>query len=157
MYFCRVVQKHGCADHQGDTGMDVMARTKPADSDFMSDEGDMVRRRRERLGWHRNQLAKLAGLSRDTVAAVEAGEGFRHATLTKINKVLEAEEVEQGYTTPPLPEKLAGETESAIVVIHLKNDTGEVVLRGPREDRAALVADAQQLLDHMTRQEQDDK
>lgn len=123
-----------------------MAREHRADSDPVSDEGKAVQARRERLGLGKNELAEAADVSRDTVAAIEAGEGFRRSSLTKIENALKAAEDEAGLTAPPRVNEPAG---PHIVVVQLKNERGEVVLQGPVEDLPALEAAAQRLLDHL--------
>jgi transcriptional regulator with XRE-family HTH domain len=52
-------------------------------------EGDEVRARRARLGIDVKPLAELAGVNRDTLAAIEAGQGFRTSSLGKIKRALE--------------------------------------------------------------------
>src|SRR4051812_31490803 len=119
-----------------------MAREKQAESAPVSSEGDSVRRRRERLGLHKNELADAAGVSRDTLAAIESGEGFRRTSLTKIEQALEAAEVEAGIDAPS-PEQEPESVQSRPVVINL--DGGAVVVEGPIENLEALIAAAERL------------
>lgn len=68
------------------------------------------------------ELAREAGVNRDTVAAIERGQGFRRSSLTKIEKALDAIEEESGiHTPPPVPQPVEFEVriegEPAITVI----------------------------------------
>lgn len=132
-----------------------MARSE-ADSDDMSVEGDRVVARRQRLGMDKSRLASEAGVSRDTLNAIERGQGFRNSSLRKIERVLDAREQEAGITEPVEVAPVASASQSRIVIIRLKNDVGEVVLEGPAENQASLIADAQRLLDHMREQTDND-
>jgi len=66
------------------------------DFDVPGADGERVQARRERLGLDKGRLASDAGVSRDTLAAIERGHGFRRSSLTKIERVLEGYEVESG-------------------------------------------------------------
>lgn len=46
--------------------------------------GDIVKAQRRAKGWSQDQLAEAAGLSRPTVARVEAGSAVSTATLSKV-------------------------------------------------------------------------
>lgn len=121
-----------------------MAREDRADSGPASDEGVMVTRRRERLGLTIGELAELAKVNRDTVSAIENGQGFRRDSLTKIEKALLAEEEEAGLAPidgPAAPGEV--EPQSRPVVINL--DGGAVVVEGPIENLEALIAAAERL------------
>lgn len=50
--------------------------------------GDSVRQARERRGWTQTQLAERAGVSRPTVARIEAGQDVSMATLTQVARSL---------------------------------------------------------------------
>ena len=54
----------------------------------VSEEGDRVRARRERLGMSKSDLAAEAKVNRNTLAAIEAGESFNRTTLAKIERAL---------------------------------------------------------------------
>lgn len=124
-----------------------MARQNTAESGFVSDEGKEVTRRRERLGMHKNELADAAGVSRQTLAAIEEGAGYRRASLTKIERALAEAEAEAGMTAPPpTPQQAERRSTPRTVVVRLKNDKGEVVLEGPAEDLPALQAAAEALM-----------
>jgi transcriptional regulator with XRE-family HTH domain len=66
----------------------------------MSDEGTRVKQRRERLGVDKKELAAEAGVNRNTLAAIEAGESFNRTSLAKIERALDALELEAGIGTP---------------------------------------------------------
>ena len=127
-----------------------MAREDRAELGPVSDEGKEVTRRRERLGMHKNELADAAGVSRATLAAIEGGEGYRRASLTKIERALAEAEAEAGMTAPPREEPVAPterrRRQSDVVIVRLKNDAGEVAVEGPVEDLAALQAAATAML-----------
>jgi transcriptional regulator with XRE-family HTH domain len=145
-----------CKTSPDPTGVHAMARSK-ADSGDMSAEGERVKARRERLGLDKRRLATEAGVSRETLGAIEGGQGFRNSSLVKIERVLESYEAEAGITEPVTlaADVTAADQPSRIVIIRLKNDVGEVVLEGPAENQAALVADARRLLDYMRTQDGD--
>ena len=125
--------------------MSDMARQDTAQSGPVSDEGDNVRRRRERLGMSKGELADAAGVNRDTLAAIESGEGFRRVSLTKIERALLTAEQEAGLDAPPAvkPEPTSA---PRMVVVRIKSEHGEVVVEGPVEDIATLRAEALALL-----------
>ena len=127
--------------------MDDMAREKRADSGPVSSEGDIVRRRRERLGMHKGELAEAAGVNRDTLAAIEAGEGFRRVSLTKIERALDAAEQEAGIGTPPLETPAPSEPATPhVVTIRSSRGDIDVVVSGPIEDIDKLAATVERLL-----------
>lgn len=107
-----------------------MAREVRADSSPVSDEGDAVKRRRERLGWNIGELADAAGVNRDTVSAIEAGEGFRRSSLTKIENALQSAEDEAGISAPPAP---------AAGLVEIEVDGDRIVVRGPVTDPDLVV------------------
>lgn len=76
----------------------------------MSHEGESVKTRRERLGLDKKELAELAGVNRNTLAALEAGESFNRSTLTKVERALQELEDEAGYSARPV----AGEAGQAL-------------------------------------------
>lgn len=111
-----------------------MAREKRAHLPDMSDEGDRVRERRERLGIDKKRLAAEAGISRETLAAIEDGKSFRRSTLAKIEAALTAAELEAGITAPS--------TSTDAGLLEFEGIVGEdrVIVRGPVTDQAQLVA-----------------
>jgi len=125
--------------------MDNVAREKRADSVPVSSEGDAVRRRREHLGMHKNELADAAGVSRDTRAAIEAGEGFRRVSLTKIERALDAAEEEAGIGAPPPPQPRAGEPHM-VTIRGTRGGDVDVVVSGPIDDIDKLAATVERLL-----------
>ena len=110
-----------------------MARLNRAESGVMGDEGEKVRQRRERLVLGKQALAKEAGVSRDTLAAIEDGQGFRRSSLTKIEQTLSRLEEEAGLDTPPASSDL---TEDDLVEFRIEGVMGvkAVVVRGPIRD-----------------------
>lgn len=126
-----------------------MAARNTANSSDVSDDGDRIRARRERLGVDKRHLAAEAGISRETLAAIEGGQGFRRTSLTKIERVLDRLEEEAGMTEqPPAPTNAP-----RMVVVRIKSEHGEVVVEGPVEDIATLRAEALALLRGMARPE----
>lgn len=122
--------------------MDDVPRSERADSGPVSDEGDRVKRRRERIGYDKKRLAEEAGVSRDTLFAIEEGKGFRRDSLTKLERRLGEVEEELGITDP-LPD-LAEQVAHRSLVINLEN--GAVVLDATGYDSETIVALAQALL-----------
>lgn len=110
-----------------------MARLDAADSGFMSDDGARIKERRERLAMGKRELAELAGVSRDTLAAIETGQGFRRSSLTKIERALSQVEAEAGIDVPPV--KVADEDQD-LVEFRVEGVLGvqAVVVRGPVRD-----------------------
>lgn len=71
-----------------------MARNELAQSGGMSEEGQRITERRERLKLNKSELARESGVHRDTIADIESGKGFQAATLAKLDETLTALEVE---------------------------------------------------------------
>ena len=126
--------------------MDNVAREKRADSVPVSSEGDAVRRRREHLGMHKNELADAAGVSRDTLAAIEAGEGFRRVSLTKIERALDAAEEEAGIGAPPPPPQPRAGEPHMVTIRGTRGGDVDVVVSGPIDDIDKLAATVERLL-----------
>lgn len=91
----------------------------------MTTDGDRVRARRERLGIDKKILAKAAGVSRDTLATIEAGAAFRRSSLTKIERALAAAEEASGLGAPPAP------ADDADLIEFRVDRDGRFVARGP--------------------------
>lgn len=110
-----------------------MVRLNAAHSGVMSEEGDRVTARRERLHMSKVELAEMADVSRDTLAAIEAGEGFRRSSLTKIEQALEAAEAEAGIDAPPVT---VAADDQDLVEFRIEGVLGvqSVVVRGPVRD-----------------------
>lgn len=110
-----------------------MARLDKEQSLVMSDEGARVKARRERLAMGKRELAELAGVSRDTLAAIEDGQGFRRSSLTKIEKALDEVEAEAGIEAPPVDVRA---DEQDLVEFRVEGVLGvqAVVVRGPVRD-----------------------
>lgn len=107
-----------------------MARTNRAESLPMAQDGEEVRRRRERLGADKKRLATVAGVSRETLAAIENGQGYRQTTMAAILKALDEMEQEVGiHAASPV-----GQVEFEII----STDGTRAIVRGPVADRAEL-------------------
>jgi transcriptional regulator with XRE-family HTH domain len=99
----------------------------------MSNEGQRVRERRERLGMDKKELAGEAGVNRNTLAAIEAGESFNRTSLAKIERALTALEQEAGFDAPPAGVSV---DEQDLVEFRVEGVLGvqAVVVRGPVRD-----------------------
>jgi DNA-binding XRE family transcriptional regulator len=111
-----------------------MARLSRAESGVMGDEGQRIKQRRERLDMGKQELAKLAGVSRDTLAAIEGGPGFRRSSLTKIERALDQLEEEAGMEAPP-PVSAEAEQQD-LVEFRVEGVMGAqaIVVKGPVKD-----------------------
>lgn len=124
-----------------------MARVHTAGLGSVSDDGDRVRARRERLGMAKNELADMAGVSRDTLAAIEAGEGFRRTSLTKIERALDSIEQEVGIDAPPIAVPAPGASGPHVVTIRgTRGGDVDVVVSGSIDDIDKLAATVERLL-----------
>jgi transcriptional regulator with XRE-family HTH domain len=99
----------------------------------MSDEGSNVRARRERLGMDKKALAAEAGVNRNTLTAIEAGESFNRTTLAKIERALSRLEDEAGIDAPvaratPGDEDIVEFRVEGVLGVH------SVVVKGPIRD-----------------------
>lgn len=119
-----------------------MARKRAEHSGVMGDDAERLRARRQRLDLSQEALAQKAHVNRDTIAAIERGQGFRRSSLTKIEKALDDLEHEAGLDVPP------PEPEQQLVEFEVRIEgepTITVVARGRgareeiREEIAALV------------------
>lgn len=138
----------GASGSEGSSAMNRLGKEHLAD---VSEEGARVRTRRERLGETVKGLAAEAKVSRNTLAAIEAGESFNRTTLAKIERALDSLEHEAGIDSPP-PSRQTGDDATRLVRFHLKNEQGvEVVTaEGPEESLAELEAAALRLYRQMT-------
>lgn len=129
-----------------------MARLDKEQSGVVSDEGEQVKARRERLGMDKVELAAAAKVSRDTLAAVERGEGYRRSTLTKIEAALERAEEEAGIDTPPVA---SASTDQDVVEFRVEGVLGvaSVVVKGPVRDMRELEASIARILSQVQRGE----
>lgn len=103
----------------------------------METEGRAVKQRRKRLGMSQDELAHEAGVNRDTLGAIEAGKGFRRASLTKIENALNRLEDEAGIDSPAGVSDL---TRDKLVEFRVEGVLGThaVVVKGPIEDVATF-------------------
>lgn len=123
-----------------------MGRKNRADLPDMSNEGSQVRARRERLGMGIRDLAKEAGVSRDTLSDMESGtKDFRQATLGKVLRALDRIEEEVGFDSPPADD---AESEPKIVRYRVEGAYGveALVVEGPVENIAELEASVDRIM-----------
>ena len=107
----------------------------PKAQSLTMNEGAEVQARRERLGMDKKQLAIEAGVSRQTLAEIEAGKGFRASSLTKIVRALERAEAEAGITGTPAQ----GVESSDFIEFDVSGDFGvHVIVKGPIRDADLL-------------------
>lgn len=99
----------------------------------MSNEGQRVKERRERLGLDKKGLAAEAGVNRNTLAAIEAGESFNRTSLAKIERKLDELEVEAGFDAPPATSQ-AGDQDLVEFRIEGVLGVAAVVVKGPVKD-----------------------
>lgn len=102
----------------------------------MSDEGDRIERRRERLGMTKIDLAREAGVDRDTVSAIEAGKGYQGAKLTAIKKALDREEVAHGLS--PIEDEETTD-DPGVAVIEFSEGDRKVAVRWPGASPAQIA------------------
>lgn len=112
----------------------------------MSDEGQRVRERRERLGLDKKSLAEQAGVNRNTLAAIESGDSFNRSSLAKIERVLSDLEREAGIDAPP-----AKEEQRDLMEIRAEGVYGiqSIVVGGPVSDRDELVETIARLIERV--------
>lgn len=118
------------------------------DSRSVTKEGDRVRARRERLGYDKKRLAEDAGVSRETLYAIERGDSFRASSLAKIEKVLTEAEHEAGFDAPPRQPR-AEETELMEIRAEGVYGIKSIVVGGPVRDRDELVETIAKLIDRV--------
>lgn len=109
----------------------------------VSDEGQIVRARRERLGMTGKALAAEAGVNRNTLAAVEAGDSFNRTTLAKLERALTRLEEEAGIDAPA-----PAVDDARFVQIELEGVYGiaRAVVKGPVDDPDAVARAATELM-----------
>lgn len=113
-----------------------MARLDREHSHVMSEVGESVKARRKALGMSQDDLANEAGVNRDTLGAIENGQGYRASSLTKIEQALERIEHEVGMDAPPAGGK---PNDSGLIEFDISGDFGvHLVVRGPVADADAL-------------------
>lgn len=124
-----------------------MARLGAEHLGGMSDEGDVIKARRERLGLSGLELARETEahgrkVNRNTIASLEAGKSFNRTTLARLQKVLDELEAESGL--PPIDQEERPAEKPPVtperVTIHLKNDLGEVWYEGPAGPESEAAA-----------------
>lgn len=118
-------------------------------ADVADDDAKHIRVRRERLGLDKKGLAELAGLNRNTLAAIENGESYNRTSLAKIERVLSQLEEEAGITAPP-PAEAAG---PELMEIRAEGVFGiaSIVVSGPVRDAEALERSVARLIAQLKR------
>lgn len=107
-------------------------RKRAEQSGVMRDDADRLRARMERLGISDSELGRLAGVNRDTIAAIKKGQGFRRSSLTKLEKALDGLEREAGYDAPRV------ETTEFEFRLGPGEDPMVIVVRGPQAEEKAM-------------------
>lgn len=130
-----------------------MARKTTEHSGVMSDEGVGVRARRERLGIGKKELAEEAGVSRDTLAAIEDGRNFRRASLTRIERALSKLEEEVGFSAPPPTPGAADD----LIEFRVEGVYGAraIIVKGPVRDIAELEASVDRIMRRLAQENRD--
>lgn len=123
-----------------------MARLGKEHLGDMSNEGTRVRDRRERLGIGKKALAELAGVNRNTLAAIEAGESFNRTSLAKLERVLDDLEEEAGIDAPPRAAAESDETKMVKFRLDGLHGVRSLIVEGPIEDKEGLLEIVQELM-----------
>lgn len=112
-----------------------------------------VRARRQRIGMKITDLATEAGVTRDTLSDLEAGNTRPHPdTVAKVLGALDRIEKEVGLdeaSAPPLPEgaRYLGDPADQLVEISIEGNLGiRVVVKGPIRDIAEIRRTAAELI-----------
>jgi DNA-binding XRE family transcriptional regulator len=114
-----------------------MTLYKQAESADVSDEGDRIRERRNRLGASKQGLARLAGVDRGTLANIEAGGHYSRDSYKAVSDALSQLEEETGVGAPP-PAALTNGN-GGLIEFELEGDFGvRAVVRGPIADAEAV-------------------
>jgi len=121
-----------------------MARLGRGEFGDMNEEGERVKARRERLGMEKIDLARAAGVHRNTLAALENGESYNRSTLRKVELALGEAEHEAGIDTPR-PAASAGEPHM-VTIRGTRGGDVDVVVSGPIEDIDKLAETVERLL-----------
>ena len=109
----------------------------------MDATGSDVHARRTAIGMSVSALAKRAGVDRGSLAALEKGEAVRDTTEAAILRTLAELEHELGMDVP----EPARPAEAHLIEIEVTGDFGvRVVVKGPVEDEAEIVAAAMKLV-----------
>lgn len=126
-----------------------MARTKAEQSGDMEGDAERIRARRERLGISKAELAREAKVSRTTMNAMEAGEGFQRSTLTKVERALARFEREAGFEPPPQP---AADEDVKVVEVELPDGRKARVTVKVSADPAEVTAQLAAILEWMSQE-----
>jgi transcriptional regulator with XRE-family HTH domain len=121
----------------------------------MSDEGQRVRERRERLGVDKKELATAAGVNRNTLAAIEGGESFNRTSLAKIERALDDLEHEAGVDAPHATS--SQNDGPRLATFDVSGEGGfHIIVSGPIEDADVLKRQVVDIIQAMRKAEQDD-
>ena len=112
----------------------VLAQSSNVDSD----DAAKVAERRELLGLSRAKLAALAGVDRETLAKIEAGQPTTAAKLSQVLAALDRREHEYGMD----PQAVVAEPSTVEQIeFTVEGDFGvKVTVKGPIADRTELEA-----------------
>lgn len=123
-----------------------MTRNELAQSGGMSEEGQRITERRERLKLNKSELMRESGVHRDTIADIEGGKGFQAATLAKIEEALTRLEAEAGIGAPAKPE-------SGVVRFRVEGVYGAeaLVVEGSIDNLAELEASVDRIMRRIER------
>lgn len=85
---------------------------KPRDLRFVDADGEVIRRRRERLGLSQADLAAAIGVTPLAISRWERGGQIRHANRRLLARVLEVPVHQLAVNQPPVPDAggIVGET-----------------------------------------------
>lgn len=121
-----------------------MDPSDPTESTPVSESGDVVRARRERLGASQEEVAEAAGVNRDTVSAVEHDKSSGRTRRLVLEALTQMEE-EAGF--PPYGQPLVRRVEPvegapALIRVIVPGVYGadSIVVEGPVDDPEGLAA-----------------
>lgn len=126
-----------------DRGGLAMDQRSSEEWSIVDTSGRTVRERRNRLGMSQAELGDEAGVNRDTIGALEKGEGVRFSTVRAVSDALDRLEAETA--SPPDPED--ERDDAHVMEFEVSGDFGvRVVVRGPVNDAEALEASVTRLV-----------
>jgi transcriptional regulator with XRE-family HTH domain len=133
-----LTQSWGLRGEDQTDGKCRMTLYKQAESADVSDEGDRIRERRNRLGESKQGLARLAGVDRGTLANIEAGGHYSRDSYKAVSDALSQLELETGVSAPP-PAVNLNSGNGGLIEFELEGDFGvRAVVRGPIADAEAV-------------------
>jgi DNA-binding XRE family transcriptional regulator len=110
-----------------------------AESAGMTPEGNgSVTARREKLGLSKAKLSAMAGVDRETLTKIEAGQPVTQTKATQVEDALRTREFEYGMDVAEAAPTAPASVEQMEVVV--EGDLGvRVTVKGPITDREAIV------------------